>query len=215
MNGFTNRLLGLDRKGRISGGEGVSRETDLPLDHQLTFCPQRDERWAFRDDRVYLNDTDVREVISEHPNDAGVLSGLSQGLSDYQQHVWSRGGKGMARFNGTVASLQDTCLGRLGTIYDGLTAGVHFECVGDDFWINNVNVRQVLDLYRQHPTDKTRRYLFSIQQKLDLILSRQHSSTRYDGVHARARQLFLEVSSALEYLPADAPPCLGVGGGSA
>lgn len=215
MSGFVNRLSGLNRRGRIWGGEGVSRESDLPLDHQLTFSPQKDEKWTYQDNRVYLNDTEVREIIHENPNDAGVLSGLSQGLSEYQQYIWSRGGKEFGRFNGTIASLQDTCLGRLGTIYDGLTVGIRFECVGDDFWINNVNVRQVLGLYVQHPTDKARRYLLSIQQKLDLILSRQHSSTRYDGIHARARQLYLEVSSALEYLPADAPLRLGDGRRSA
>lgn len=215
MSGFVNRLRGLERRGRIWRSGETARESDLPLDHRLTFSPQKDEKWTYEDDRVYLNDVDLREIISENPNDAGVLSGLSQGLSEYQQHVWIRGGKSFGRFNGAVASLQDTCLGRLGSIYDGLTVGIRFECVGDDFWINNVNVRQVLELYRERPTDKARRYLLSLQQKLDLILSRQQSSTRYDGIHARARELYLEVSSALEYLPADAPLGLGAGRWSA
>lgn len=212
-----NRLKELGRRFKVTGGSGASRavESDLPLDHQLTFSPQRDERWTYEEGRVFLNDVDVREVMCEGTNNIGVLCGLSQGLCEYQQHVWEKGGKEFAKFNGTVSCLQDTISGRLGTIYDGLTGGVRFECNGEDFWINNVNVKSVLNLYRIKPTDKARRYLYGLKEKLGLILSRRQSSTRYDGVHDRARQLYSEIGSALEFVPADAPLCLGDGRRSA
>ena len=205
-----NRLKELGRRLGVSGGGGVSRtdDTDLPLDHQLTFTPNHDERWTYRGGRVFLNDTDVRELVCEEANNVGVLCGVSQGLCEYQNHVWEKGGKALADFNGAVCCIQDRISGRLGSIYDGLTGGVRFECDGDDFWINNVNVRSVLNLYRIKPTDKARRYLFGLQEKLGLILSRRQSSTRYDGVRDRARKLYSEIESALGQVPADAPLCL-------
>lgn len=212
MSEFFRKSERLGRSGRVWRGEESARATDLPLDHQLSFSPERDERWTFRDNRVFINDVDVQGVLRDGANDPGVLSGLSCGLQEYQQHVWSRGGRDHAKFNGVIASLQDTILGRMGSLYDGLTVGIRFECAGEEFWINNVNVRSVLALYRLRPTDKARRYLLALQHKLGLILSRQHSSTRYDGIHDRARDLFLEISAALEFLPADAPACLCDGG---
>jgi hypothetical protein len=216
MIGTLNRLRDLTRRSGVSGKGDAPRthESDLPLDHQLT-CVQNGEKWTYRDNRILIDDEDARGVIGEAANDVGVLCSVSQGLHDYQQHVWSRGGKGNAKFNGAVHSLQDTIGGRLGSIYEDMTGGVRFECRGEDFWINNINVRSVLNLYRLKPTDKARRYLMGLQQKLDLILSRQRSSTRYDGVREPARQLSLEIEAALEYVPPDAPLCLGDGRRSA
>jgi hypothetical protein len=207
MSGEINKLRELGRRWGIMGGSKSSRATgsDLPLDHQLTFRPHHDEKWSYEENRIFLDDVDVREIVGEGANDVAVLCGVSQGLCEYQQHVWGKGGKAFAKFNGTVSSLQDTIAGRLGSIYEDMTGGVRFECHGDDFWVNNVNVRSVLSLYRLKPTEKARCYLLGLKDKLGLILSRQQSSTRYDGVRDRARQLFLEIDAALEFVPADAP----------
>ena len=217
MIGTVNKLLrDVIRRPGVAGRDGASRthETDLPLDHQLTFV-QNGEKWTSRDSRIYIDDEDVGEVIGKAANDVGVLCSVSQGLHDYQQHVWGKGGKAFAKFNGAVASLQDTISIRLGSIYEDMTGGVRFECHGGDFWVNNVNVRSVLNLYRLRPTDKARRYLMGFLQKLGLILSRQRSSTRYDGVREPARQLSLEIEAALEFVPPDAPLCLTDGRRSA
>lgn len=208
MGSFIGRLNRSDRKGRMRGGREVSRSSDLPLDHRLTFNADTDQKWSYKDEQILFNDVDVKEIVSESASDAGVLSGLLHGLAEYQDHVWGRGGKEFAKFNGTVASLQGTILWRMGSLYDGLTGGIHFECVGNDFWINNINVRSVLAFYRLRPTDKARHYLLMVWRKLDLILSRRHHSTRYDGINDRAKSLFLEVSKALEHIPPDAPLCL-------
>lgn len=215
MGDYINRLRRLNPRGKVSGSDCATGASDLPLDHRLSFSPEKDERWSFKDEsRILLNDADVGEMIGENANDVGLLCGFSQGLYQYQQHVWSKGGKSLAKFNGVILSLQDTILGRLGCIYDGLTGGIRFECDGRDFWINNVNVRSVLSLYRLRPTDKARRYLIGLRDKLGLILSRQQSSTRYDGVHSQAREVFDEISMVLEFIPSDAVPRLVAGGRS-
>lgn len=217
MIGTVNKLLrDVVRRPGVSRGGGAQRthESDLPLDHQLSFV-QNNEKWTFRDNRVFIDGEDAREVVGHAANSVDVLCSVSQGLSDYQQHVWSRGGKGNAKFNGAVASLHGTICGRLGAIYEDMTGGVRFECRGDEFWINNINVRSVLNLYRLRPTDKARHYLRGLKQKLDLILSRGRSSTRADGVREPARQLSLEIEAALEFVPPDAPLCLTDGRRSA
>ncbi|MFH0799711.1 MAG: hypothetical protein V2A66_05975 [Pseudomonadota bacterium] len=209
MSTYIDKLRGLRPGKGVSGGSPADQKSDLPLDHRLTFSPQKDEKWTFEEEqRICLNDADIKEIVGESGNDVRTLCGISQGLHEYQRHVWGKGGKGMGRFNGAVDSLQGTILGRLGSIYDGLTGGVRFECNGGDFWINNVNVHSVLKLYLLRPTDKARHYLSGIRDKLGLILSRQQSSTRYDGIQNRAKELFDDITLALEFVPSDAPPRL-------
>ena len=208
FNGI-NKLRRTSTNSRLGRRGRTSRKADPQLDERLSFKPFPDESWTFEgDSHVFLNDEDVGEMVREERDDVRVLSGLSQGLSEYQNFVWSKGGKGFGKFNATVTSLQDRILGRLGGLYDGLTGGVNVEYSGEDFWINNVNVRSVLKLYWQRPTEKARRYLMGLRDKLDLILSRQRSSTKNDAIALQSKQLFEEITRALEYMPADAPPRL-------
>lgn len=212
MGGYINKLRKLYPRPGVSKGGRTERKTDLPLDHRLTFSPSFDEKWTFDEERkISLNDIDVKDVMTEGGGSVGVLCGLFQGLSDYQDHVWKKGGKGFEKFNGTVDSLKSTIQGRLGHIYDNITGGICFEFSNEDFWINNINVRSVLCLYRIKPTEKARCYLAGLRNKLGLILSRRRTSSRYDGVSDRAQGLYDEISLALEYIPPDAPLCLADG----
>jgi len=208
---YIDKLSDISRK--IIHGDGGSRRalrtTDLPLDHQLTFEPNKDERWTFEDERsVCINGIDVRGLVHENQNEVGVLCGVSHGLYEYQQHVWSKGGKGFAAFNGKVSSLQHSVLGRISNIYDSITGGVHFDLEGDDLWLNNVNVRSVLKLYALRPTEAARSYLEGLKQKVALILSRRRTSSRYDAVADEATRLYEEISFVLDNIPPAGPPRL-------
>lgn len=216
MFNYIDKLRNIPSRQKVGRRDGVRDREQRPLDRKLTFTPFPDECWTFEGGcRICLNDVDVREIIGDERESVPILTGLAQGLYDYQQHVWSRNGKGNSRFNGAVASLQGTILDRLSGLYDGLTDGVRVECQGEDFWINNVNLRSVLKLYWQRPTEKVRRYLAGLRDKLALILSRPRSSTKYDGVHLKADGLLDEISLAVEHLPPDAPPRLVSGKRSA
>lgn len=205
MTNYINRLRRLKGRRYVDEDAWVT-SADLPLDRTLTFSPAKDEKWSFKDEsRIMFNDVEVVPLINECRDQVGVLCGLLKGLYDYQQFVWKKGGKEFEKFNALVFSIQSKISGRLHTIYDGLTGGVKFECDGDDFWINNVNVRSVLNLYWLRPTEKARHYLAGLRNKLGLILASQSSSTRYDGVTNKAERLYAELGSALEYTPPDAP----------
>lgn len=209
MFNYIDKLRNVPSRSKVGRRGRSTRSSEPVLDERLSFKPFPDESWTFEDEsHVLLNDADVGELVSEEKDDVKVLSGLSQGLSEYQNFIWSKGGKGFGRFNAAVTSLQDRILGRLGGLYDGLTGGVNIEYSGEDFWINNVNVRSVLKLYWQRPNEKARRYLMGLRDKLDLILSRQQSSTRNDAITLQSKRLFEEITRALEYMPADAPPRL-------
>jgi len=203
MSSEINRIRDLVGKVRIRSGDRTEGATDLPLDHRLSFCPSKDEKWTFEGDHVYLNDTDVNELINGIGNDVRYLSGLSAAIDQYRQHVWKNGGKSEGKFNGAVNALLDKILGRLGSIYDGLFRGVRFEYSNGDFWVNDVNVCSVLKLYRLKPTSKARCYLVGLRSKLGLIISTQNGSARYDGVKPIAEELFREISCALDHIPPD------------
>ncbi|MBN1283270.1 MAG: hypothetical protein JXA24_05820 [Proteobacteria bacterium] len=204
------RLSELTRK--ITGrGERAERmhSTDLPLDHQLTFSPEPDQRWTYDPGMgVCVNDTDVRELVHDNPNDVGMLCGLSHGLYRYQQFVWSKGGKSNAQFNGAVNSLQHAVLGRLGNIYDTITGGMSVTLEGEDLWLNNINVRSVLKLYALRPTDAARCYLEGLRDKVGLILSRRKTSSKYDAVRDEAARIFDEINIVLSAVPSSGPPRL-------
>ncbi len=200
------------RTGGVRSSKGArksERSTDLPLDKRLSYKPSPDEEWSFEEDgRVHVNGVDIEEMIEEERDDVKFLCGTSNGLDKYQHFVWSKGGRGQADFNAKVRSLQDKVHGRLNTIYDDLTGGVRFELHDGEFWINNINVRKTIILFYHHPTEAARRYLMTLRDKLDLILSSRRTNKRYDGVQEYASALFKDINLALEYIPADAPPRL-------
>ena len=207
MLNYINKIGNISRK-RTGSSKKTERASDLPIDHQLTFNPNPDERWTYKDRSILLNEMDVKELVRESSNEVGVLCGVSHGLNDYQQFVWNRGGKSNADFNGLVNSVQHTIQGRLLNLFDGLTGGLHIEWLGEDFWINNVNVRSVVKLYMIRPTEAARTYLEGLREKVGLILSRSHASTRYDAVHEEAQELFEEIDIVLKTVSPAGPPRL-------
>lgn len=207
MINYINKFSRVSGK-RTDGSRKSARVTDLPLDHQLTFNPNPDQNWAYREGTILLNDMDVKEVVHECSNSVSTLSGVSHSLYDYQQFVWNKGGKGYASFNGVISSVQHTIQGRLLNLFDGLTGGIHFEWLGEDFWINNVNIRSVVKLYMLRPTEAARTYLEGLRDKVNLILSRRHDSTRYDAVYEEAQELYDEIDMVLNTVSPSGPPRL-------
>jgi len=183
-----------------------SHETDLPLDHQLTFNPDPNQEWRYRSNHVYINGEDVNELINDNPRDISFLSSLTIGLDEYKNFVWGRGGKKNAKFNASVAGLQSKIAGRLGLIYDEVCGGVRCEFDDEALWVNNVNVRAVVALYKMRPTTKAREYLKGLRLKLFLIIERPHSNPRNNGMQNVVRNYIDEIDGALDfYTPTDTP----------
>ncbi len=204
MSSEINKIRNFGGASRIRPGERTTGVEDLPLDHRLSFSSAPDEKWTFEENHVLFNGHDVNELINESGNDIRYLSGLSAGIDQYRKHVWERGGRSEGKFNGTANALLEKILGKLGSIYDGLFMGLRFEYTGgEDFWINDVNLKAVLNLYRLRPTMEARCYLIGLRNKLGLIIGAQNGSARYDGVKQMAEELFGEISCALDSIAPD------------
>lgn len=192
--------------GTKSKGPEKSHATDLPLDHQLSFNPDPGEQWQYREGHVYINGHDVNELVNCSPNDISFLSGMSFSLDIYQKYVWNRGGRAHAKFNGAINALQGKIIGRLGSIYEDMVGGVNYEFVDEVLWVNNVNIRAVLALYKMRPTVKAQEYLKGLRNKLFLIIARQRSNPRVNGMHKALNQLIAEIEGVLKvYTPSDTP----------
>lgn len=208
---FVKNIRG-KRSGRVSSDhDDVSGCDDIPLDHRLSFEPEKDERWTFeRDGRVLVNDVDLEELVNSarSERDVALLCGASRGLQEYQLFVWSKGGKEHAQFNGRVQALQDKVHGILARLYDSLTGGVDLDLSEGEAWLNNVSVRKAIHLYVQNPSIGRRQYLIGLRDKLDLILARRRSNSVYDAVSAEAKSLLEEINMALDMVPASNVLCI-------
>lgn len=189
-----------------SGQTEHSHETDLPLDHQLTFNPDPNQEWRYRNNHVFVNGEDVNGLVNDNPRDVSFLSSLSISLDEYKHFVWDRGGKIFAKFNGAVEGLQCKIAGRLGSIYYELCGGVRCELDNGALWINNINVRAVVALYKLRPTSQAREYLKGLRLKLYLIIARAHSNPRANGMQNVVQHCIDEIDGALDcHTPADTP----------
>lgn len=177
------------------------------LPPNFPYDPSEDEQWRFEDGRVIFNGEDVETYVNGHGNDTRVLLGLTQGLHRYRHFVWERGGKTHAAFNGSVEALQNKIVMRLGTLYDGITSGLHIEMANGRLWLNNIDVRKVITYYHLKPTQKVHRYLMGLRDKLGLILSRRSDSHGKDGITDEVWRLFQELTTFVERAPGDTP-CL-------
>lgn len=206
MVDFVRNIRG-KRSGRItSGSDDVTGAEDLPLDHRLSFEPEKDERWTFEGDgKICVSGIDLEELINSArtERDVALLCGASRGLQEYQLFVWSKGGRDEAQFNGRVQALQDKVHGILAHLYDSLTGGVDFDFSDGEAWLNDVSVRKAIHLYVQNPTVNRRQYLIGLRDKLGLILARRRSNSIHDAVRTEAKVLLDEIKMALDMVPAN------------
>ena len=187
------------RSGSIKGGKSEkAHETDLPLDHQLTFNYDSCEKWHYKNGHIFVNDEDADNLINRNQNDISLLTGLSSALDIYKNYVWNKGGGSHDKFNAAINSLQGKIVGRLGSIYEGIIGGVRYEFSGEVLWINNVNIKAVIALYRLRPTEKARSYLKGLRDKLFLIIARQQSNPRVNGVHEVVHSIIDEIEVVLK-----------------
>ena len=172
MSTDINRLRRSFRRLRIDTDSSAPSQAQELFDPSFSFSPEPQEHWTFEDSRIVLNGEDASELIDHHRDDIGFLSGFSGGLELYRRHVGEGSGEQRGKFFGVVQGLQEKIHRRLTGIYETLTSGVHVELSSGQLWINNIDVRAVMSLYRLRPTQKARVFLRGVRHKLALILGR-------------------------------------------
>lgn len=189
---------------RTSGHEVPDSPEDLPLDHQLTFRRNCDEEWKFRDDRIFINDTDVEEMVEYKSRDVRLWCGVSEALTEYKNIVGQKGLYSKSQLIARADAIQDKILNNMKKLYDEKVNGFYLSFGDGEVLLNNFNVRAFLAMYHMRPTEKARCFLVGLKSKLALILINKNGTPQYERVHRVIESLYEEVLDALAVAPIEA-----------
>lgn len=193
------------RDTRLGGAPETSPQTDLPLDHQLSFRSDAGDTWQFDGQHVLQNGADVEEKV-DHPR-AGVRDweDISASLNIYKDVVHHRAPSRFARLVAAIDRIQGRILFHMKRIFDEKMGAVQLRWGDGAALLNNVNIRALMALYHVRPTEKARRYLDGLKSKLALILSGAHASPAYARVRPLAQDLYDEITDSLARPTLDCP----------
>lgn len=205
-----NKIRERLRKVDIARGEASTSVGDIPLDHQLTFNRDSNEKWSFRDGRIYLNNEDIEDALNEEHDNVRFQSAVSDAISEYKDIVYHKGNGSWSKFSARAETIQDKILHNMKRIYDERTGGIRLAWGDGAYLLNNLNVRALLAMYHVRPTEKARRFLSGLKSKLALILINKNGSCHYERINSVIKALYEEVDTALNSPPIDGR-CLPAG----
>ncbi len=198
-----NKIRERLRKVDIARGEASTSVSDIPLDHQLTFDRDANEKWSFRDGRIYLNNEDIEDALNEEHDNVRFQSAVSDAISEYKDLVYQKGNGSWAKFSARADTIQDKILHNMKRIYDERTGGVRLAWGDGAYLLNNLNVRALLAMYHVRPTEKARKFLHGLKSKLALILINKNGNSHYERINGVIKALYEEVDTALSNPPID------------
>lgn len=197
-----------DREGIRSRGSRVDSsktQTDLPLDHQLTFKRDR-EQWSFKNGHIFVQvdgvEEDVENLVKYENKDIRLWCGVSEGISEYKDMVLKKKCVGRKdKFIARAECIQHKVMNNMKKMYVEKVEGVSLHFGDGAAVINNLNVRSFLAMYHMRPTQKAQKFLFGLKAKLALILVNRNGSDDFDRVHRVVQHLYEEVIDALKISP--------------
>jgi hypothetical protein len=176
----------------------------------LTFNRDANEKWTFRDGRIYLNNEDIEDALNEEHDNVRFQSAVSDAISEYKDLVYERGNGNWAKFSTRADTVQDKILCNMRRIYDERTGGIRLAWGDGSYLLNNLNVRALLAMYHVRPTEKARKFLHGLKSKLALILINKNGNCQYERINGVIKALYDEVDTALNSPPIDGR-CLSAG----
>jgi hypothetical protein len=201
-----SRLNERFRKSEIAKRDSSSiteNDSDLPLDHQLSFQRDFEEGWSYHDGHIYLNDEDIETTLDENSNDVKFQSAVSDAISEYRDLVWKRGNGHFPKFAVKADAVQEKILNNMKRIYDERTGGLRLSWGDGGYLLNNLNIRAIIAMYHVRPTEKARKFLNGLKAKLALILVNKNSSPHYERASKVVKTLYDEVDNAISQTPID------------
>lgn len=199
-----NRILNKIREGDLHSDSGSrTGESDLPVDHQLTFNRDANERWTYKDGQILVNNEDIEELVKEERDNVRFQVGVSEALSEYKAQLSKRKCRDFGKFCSKADTIQGTILSNMRRIFDEKTSGVRMNLNDGNCLLNNVNIRAFIAMYKIHPTLKAYKFLRNLKSKLALILVNKGGSAHFDRLTKIARDLYDEVEGALQQTPID------------
>jgi len=196
--GYFDKIRERFKKTDIKGSsEPLHNTQDLPLDHQLTFRRDTEENWSFKDNRIYLNNEDIEDVLEEESNNIRFQSAVTDAISEYKEYVRLKGGKNTDKFFVRAESILDRILCNMKRIYDEKMGGVSLRFGDGAYLLNNLDIRRVIALYNVRPTEKARKFLDGLKTKLALILVNRNGSPGFERLNKVVKELYAEVDTVL------------------
>jgi len=199
-----NRILNKIREGGLRSDSGSrASESDLPVDHQLTFNRDANERWTYKNGQIFVNNEDIEELVREEQNNVRFQVGVSEALSEYKTQLSKKKFRDFGKFCLKVDTIQGTILSNMRRIFDEKTRGVRMNLNEGNCLLNNVNIRAFIAMYKIHPTLKAYKFLRNLKSKLALILVNKGGSAHFDRLAKIVKDLYNEVDGALQQTPID------------
>lgn len=203
MGGFSNIRERFKKVGASENQVSQTNQADLPIDHQLTFDRETNERWTYKDGRIYLNDEDIEDILNEAREDVHFQSCVSSAISEYKDLVFEKGNGSYAKFSARADAIQEKILYNMKRIYDEKTGGVRLVWGDGAYLLNNLNVRAILALYHVYPTEKARKFLDGLKSTLALILVNKNGSPHFERINSVVKSLCSEIDNAIAKAPID------------
>jgi hypothetical protein len=168
------------------------------LDRDLTVYKEG-VRWTFSNGKVLINDLDVNKLITQTHPDIAYWVGLADGLSEYRKKVSALGKDSdqFGRLDAVVEALLGKILGCLKKTYDQKMSGLSWTLQNGQLILNGINIRSFLALYRLRKTDKARKFLKGLREKLVLLMENRQESPDYDRIHDVVEELHREIEEEL------------------
>ncbi|MBU4484357.1 hypothetical protein KKA47_02935 [bacterium] len=168
------------------------------FDHkgQHRFIRSQNEAWSF-DGRILLNGYDVRTLIDGEQKDTSFWRSLMTGLDVYRKEMWSSKIHDYVLLDSVVNDLMERLMYKIGNRYEEKINGLGCKMEGKAFYINNINVKAVLAMYRVRPTKKAQVFLRGVSSKLYLIMNGKSVTSQKYHLYRAVKELYEEVVSAI------------------
>lgn len=189
------RARDVRRRGRIGRPVGLPTTPPTPIvDRDLSYYDEG-MRWSFSGGRILLDGHDVNEMISGPNVDIRGWLGIAGGLDNYRKKILAsvRQRDQLTRFEAVIEALLGKISGRVKRVYDQKTSGLNWSLEQGQLILNGMNIRSLLALYRLKKTDKARRFMQGVREKLGLLLN----DPNCEKIRGTVQDLYDEISDEL------------------
>lgn len=185
---------------RIERKRGATRKTQTATAQAIRGFKRHGQTWSYDDGHVFVDGYDVNELISDEDVTVSTLIGLASGIGDYKQMVQKRpqAVSGAPKFIALVDALLERILRRVKRVYDDKMFGMSWQFRDNELIVNNVNITSFLALYRVRKTDKARRFLQGLQQKIDTLIANPSGNMSNERARHALLSLKREIDDELE-----------------
>lgn len=176
-------------------------------------------KWVFKNGQILFKGQDVGKLLEQAgKKPTAFWSSLAAELEVFRNYYIRKKGKKRKRKVqgkvvvelvdpsgelGRLSALVDAYIGKIMRLikrkYDETADGLSY-CLDDDgqLTLNGMNVNAFIDMARRYPSDKARKFLKGLKNRLGIILSNKSHNPNYDKIKEATDSLFNEIDQEIE-----------------